>query len=64
MLFSNYIFIEKLFYIISKLNNAQKLKENDYLIIVGNSLQSIGTFLGVEAALIEMKAIQRIIITR
>jgi len=38
------------------------LKENDYLIIVGNSLQSIGAFLGVEAALLEMKAIQRMII--
>jgi len=37
-------------------------KENDYLIIVGNSLQSIGASLGVEAALLEMKAIQRIII--
>ncbi|EEL45825.1 hypothetical protein bcere0021_21330 [Bacillus cereus Rock3-42] len=38
------------------------MKENDYLIIVGNSLQSIGAFLEVEAALLEMKAIQRMII--
>ncbi|EJS68147.1 AraC family transcriptional regulator [Bacillus cereus] len=43
-------------------NIGEQLKENDYLIIVGNSLQSIGAFLGVEAALIEMKAIQRIIV--
>ncbi|ALQ67935.1 DUF6944 family repetitive protein [Bacillus thuringiensis] len=43
-------------------NINEQLKENDYLIIVGNSLQSIGAFLGVEAALIQMKAIQRIII--
>ncbi|MDM5438741.1 AraC family transcriptional regulator [Bacillus hominis] len=43
-------------------NIHEQLKENDYLIIVGNSLQSIGAFLGVEAALIEMEAIQRIII--
>ncbi|HDR7782789.1 DUF6944 family repetitive protein [Bacillus wiedmannii] len=43
-------------------NIHEQLKENDYLIIVGNSLQSIGAFLGVEAALLEMKAIQRIII--
>ncbi|WP_242215016.1 DUF6944 family repetitive protein [Bacillus cereus group sp. BfR-BA-01383] len=43
-------------------NINEQLKENDYLIIVGNSLQSIGAFLGVEAALIERKAIQRIII--
>lgn len=43
-------------------NINEKLKENDYLIIVGNSLQSIGAFLGVEAALLQMKAIQRIII--
>ncbi|EOP09597.1 MULTISPECIES: DUF6944 family repetitive protein [Bacillus] len=43
-------------------NINEQLKENDFLIIVGNSLQSIGAFLGVEAALLEMKAIQRIII--
>ncbi|GAB6434884.1 hypothetical protein bcgnr5390_57620 [Bacillus luti] len=43
-------------------NISEQLKENDYLIIVGNSLQSIGAFLGVEAALMERKAIQRIII--
>ncbi|MGG0302291.1 AraC family transcriptional regulator [Bacillus albus] len=43
-------------------NINEQLKENDYLIIVGNSLQSIGAFLGVEAALLEMKAVQRIII--
>ncbi|HDR7447106.1 AraC family transcriptional regulator [Bacillus toyonensis] len=43
-------------------NKNEQLTENDYLIIVGNSLQSIGAFLGVEAALIEMKVIQRIIV--
>ncbi|EOQ12613.1 hypothetical protein KQ3_01554 [Bacillus cereus B5-2] len=43
-------------------NINEQLKENDFLIIVGNSLQSVGAFLGVEAALLEMKAIQRIII--
>ncbi|MCC2380237.1 AraC family transcriptional regulator [Bacillus wiedmannii] len=43
-------------------NINEQLKENDYLIIVGNSLQSIGAFLGVEAALLQMKAIQRMII--
>ncbi|HDR8184474.1 TPA: AraC family transcriptional regulator [Bacillus thuringiensis] len=43
-------------------NINKQLKENDYLIIVGNSLQSIGAFLGVEAALLQMKALQRIII--
>lgn len=43
-------------------NINEQLKENDYLIIVGNSLQSIGAFLGVEAAFLQMKAIQRIII--
>jgi hypothetical protein len=43
-------------------NKNEQLKENDYLIIVGNSLQSIGAFLGVEAALIEINALQRIII--
>ncbi len=39
-----------------------QLKENDYLIIVGNSLQSIGAFLGVEAALLQMKMLQKIIV--
>ncbi|MED2934575.1 AraC family transcriptional regulator [Bacillus wiedmannii] len=43
-------------------NINKQLKENDYLIIIGNSLQSIGAFLGVEAALLQMKVIQRIII--
>lgn len=43
-------------------NINEQLKENDYLIIVGNSLQSIGAFLGVEAALLQMKTLQRIII--
>ncbi|MDJ1475343.1 AraC family transcriptional regulator [Bacillus sp. LS15-K4] len=43
-------------------NINKQLKENDYLIIVGNSLQSIGAFLGVEAAFLQMKALQRIII--
>ncbi|MGK0532185.1 DUF6944 family repetitive protein [Bacillus sp. 'calajunan'] len=43
-------------------NINKQLKENDHLIIIGNSLQSIGAFLGVEAALLQMKAIQRIII--
>jgi len=43
-------------------NKNEQLTENDYLIIVGNSLQSIGAFLGVEAALIEMKVKQRIIV--
>ncbi|PFB31757.1 DUF6944 family repetitive protein [Bacillus cereus] len=43
-------------------NINKQMKENDYLIIVGNSLQSIGAFLGVEAALLQMKTIQRIII--
>ncbi|KFK72514.1 hypothetical protein DJ87_2489 [Bacillus cereus] len=38
------------------------MKENDYLIIVGNSLQSIGAFLGVEAALLQMKMLQKIIV--
>ncbi len=31
-------------------NIKEQLKENDYLIIIGNSLQSIGALLGVEAA--------------
>ncbi|MGE6536371.1 DUF6944 family repetitive protein [Bacillus luti] len=43
-------------------NINKQLKENDYLIIVGNSLQAIGAFLGVEAALMERKSIQKIII--
>ncbi|MFJ8529131.1 DUF6944 family repetitive protein [Bacillus sp. NPDC094106] len=33
-------------------NRQRKMKENDYLIITGNSLQSVGAFLGVEAALL------------
>ncbi|MCC1487885.1 AraC family transcriptional regulator [Bacillus tropicus] len=43
-------------------NINEQLKENDYLIIVGNSLQSIGAFLGVEAALLQMKMLQKIIV--
>ncbi|MGG0290995.1 AraC family transcriptional regulator [Bacillus pacificus] len=43
-------------------NIKEQLKENDYLIIIGNSLQSIGAFLGVEAALPQMKTVQKIII--
>ncbi|ASI77848.1 MULTISPECIES: DUF6944 family repetitive protein [Bacillus] len=43
-------------------NIKEQLKENDYLIIIGNSLQSIGAFLGVEAALLQMKTVQKIII--
>ncbi|HDR8434791.1 TPA: AraC family transcriptional regulator, partial [Bacillus cereus] len=39
-----------------------QLKENDYLIITGNSLQSIGAFLGVEAALVDINVLQKIII--
>lgn len=38
------------------------MKENDYLIITGNSLQSIGAFLGVEAALLDINVLQKIII--
>ncbi len=38
------------------------MKENDYLIIIGNSLQSIGALLGVEAALLQIKTVQKIII--
>ncbi|MEH7460398.1 AraC family transcriptional regulator [Bacillus pseudomycoides] len=33
-------------------NRQRKMKGNDYLIITGNSLQSVGAFLGVEAALL------------
>lgn len=33
-------------------NRQRKMKENDYLIITGNSLQSVGAFLGVESALL------------
>lgn len=33
-------------------NRQRKMKENDHLIITGNSLQSVGAFLGVEAALL------------
>ncbi|AJH75975.1 hypothetical protein DJ86_2635 [Bacillus cereus ATCC 4342] len=43
-------------------NINEQLKENDYLIIVGNSLQSIGAFLGVEAALLQMEMLQKIIV--
>lgn len=43
-------------------NINEQLKENDYLIITGNSLQSIGAFLGVEAALIDINVLQKIII--
>ncbi|EOG8707621.1 TPA: DUF6944 family repetitive protein [Bacillus cereus] len=43
-------------------NIKEQLKENDYLIIIGNSLQSIGAFFGVEAALLQMKTVQKIII--
>ncbi|HDR7255808.1 TPA: AraC family transcriptional regulator [Bacillus pacificus] len=43
-------------------NIKEQLKENDYLIIIGNSLQSIGALLGVEAALLQMKTVQKIII--
>ncbi len=43
-------------------NINEQLKENDYLIIVGNSLQSIGAFFGVEAALLQMKMLQKIIV--
>ncbi|HDR7795898.1 TPA: AraC family transcriptional regulator [Bacillus luti] len=43
-------------------NINEQLNENDYLIIVGNSLQSIGAFLGVEAALLDINVLQNIII--
>ncbi|MGN4423001.1 DUF6944 family repetitive protein [Bacillus cereus group sp. MYBK30-1] len=43
-------------------NVNEQTQENDYLIITGNSLQSIGAFLGVEAALREVNAIQRVIV--
>ncbi|MCU5054045.1 AraC family transcriptional regulator [Bacillus cereus] len=43
-------------------NINEQLKENDYLIITGNSLQSIGAFLGVEAALVDINVLQKIII--
>ncbi|MCU5668370.1 AraC family transcriptional regulator [Bacillus cereus] len=43
-------------------NINEQLKENDYLIITGNSLQSIGAFLGVEAALVDISVLQKIII--
>ncbi len=43
-------------------NIKEQLKENDYLIIIGNGLQSIGAFFGVEAALLQMKTVQKIII--
>ncbi|MGG5735710.1 MULTISPECIES: DUF6944 family repetitive protein [Bacillus cereus group] len=43
-------------------NLNEQMKENDFLIITGNSLQSIGAFLGVEVALNEIKGIQWIIV--
>lgn len=43
-------------------NINEQLKENDYLIITGNSLQSIGAFLGIEAALMDINVLQKIII--
>ncbi|MCY8957173.1 AraC family transcriptional regulator [Bacillus cereus] len=43
-------------------NINEQLKENDYFIITGNSLQSIGAFLGVEAALVDINVLQKIII--
>ncbi|ASI72707.1 DUF6944 family repetitive protein [Bacillus cereus] len=43
-------------------NINEQLKENDYLIITGNSLQSIGAFFGVEAALLDINVLQKIII--
>ncbi|MGE7633685.1 DUF6944 family repetitive protein [Bacillus paramycoides] len=43
-------------------NVNEQTQENDYLIITGNSLQSIGAFLGVEVALREVNAIQRVIV--
>ncbi|MED2216586.1 AraC family transcriptional regulator, partial [Bacillus thuringiensis] len=43
-------------------NINEQLKENDFLIIIGNSLQSIGAFLGVEAALMDINVLQKIII--
>ena len=43
-------------------NINELLKAPDYLIITGNSLQSIGAFLGVEAALVDINVLQKIII--
>ncbi|PGM95548.1 DUF6944 family repetitive protein [Bacillus cereus] len=43
-------------------NLNEQMKENDFLIITGNSLQSIGAFLGVEVALNEKNGIQWIIV--
>ncbi|HHT7236829.1 MULTISPECIES: DUF6944 family repetitive protein [Bacillus] len=43
-------------------NLNEQIKENDFLIITGNSLQSIGAFLGVEVALNEINGIQWIIV--
>ncbi|EJS54981.1 hypothetical protein ICG_03243 [Bacillus cereus BAG1X1-3] len=43
-------------------NLKEQMKENDFLIITGNSLQSIGAFLGVEVALNEINGIQWIIV--
>ncbi|MFB5249420.1 AraC family transcriptional regulator [Bacillus mycoides] len=43
-------------------NLNEQIKGNDFLIITGNSLQSIGAFLGVEVALNEISGIQWIIV--
>ncbi|MFZ7806850.1 DUF6944 family repetitive protein [Bacillus thuringiensis] len=43
-------------------NINEQSKENDYLIITGTSLQSIGAFFGVEAALMDINVLQKIII--
>ncbi|QWU45057.1 MULTISPECIES: DUF6944 family repetitive protein [Bacillus] len=43
-------------------NLNEQIKENDFLIITGNSLQSIGAFLGVEVALNEINGTQWIIV--
>ncbi|MBO1627318.1 MULTISPECIES: DUF6944 family repetitive protein [Bacillus] len=43
-------------------NIHKKTKENDYLIITGNSLQSIGAFVGVEVALNEEPKIPWLIV--
>ncbi|OHX31689.1 DUF6944 family repetitive protein [Bacillus mycoides] len=43
-------------------NLNEQIKENDFLIITGNSLQSVGAFLGVEVALNEISGIQWIIV--
>lgn len=43
-------------------NWQRQMEENDYLIITGNSLQSIGAFLGAEAALNEITEIPWLIV--